>query len=257
MKILFLIAFFLFINLNAQSSFNGVVSYQQTKKDFMGTHITFYDLYFNNKYSVYLYDEDKDEDLSGYKSTGIFVDLISETSAETPFYYRLLNGKEVIYNEPDYSKQYIVKDDAINFKWKIHPEKRNIGNYECTKATTEFRGRKYTAWFTNKIPVDYGPWKFHGLPGLILEIYDEEEVIAMYATAIQLNNAKTDINEILEEIDLNVEMTYHEFLENRCVDAKEFTKTLESKMPRGTGKFSNITVGSEENIEVDFQECTK
>lgn len=257
MKILFLIAFFLFINLEAQSSFNGVVSYQQTKKDFIGTHITIYNLYFNKKHSVYLYDDDENKDVSSYKSTGMFEDLIPENSAESPFYYRLLNSKEVIYNEPDYSKQYIVKDDAINFKWKIYPEKRNIGNYECTKATTEFRGRKYTAWFTNKIPVDYGPWKFHGLPGLILEIYDEEEVIAMYATAIQLNNAKTDINEVLDEIDLNVDMNYHEFLDNRCNDAIDFNKKLEAKMGRGASRFSNVTVGSEENIEVDFQECTK
>ncbi|MCM1312971.1 MAG: GLPGLI family protein [Roseburia sp.] len=59
--------------------------------------------------------------------------------------------------------------------WQIDTEKLNIGGYLCQKATCYFRGRSYTAWFAIDIPISYGPWKFRGLPGLIMKIYDDEK----------------------------------------------------------------------------------
>lgn len=42
-------------------------------------------------------------------------------------------------------------------------------NYECLLAESDYHGRRWKAWFTPEIPMQYGPWKFHGLPGLILK----------------------------------------------------------------------------------------
>lgn len=58
--------------------------------------------------------------------------------------------------------------------WVILNEKKTIENYNCQRAVLTFRGRKYEAWFTKEIPISLGPFKFHGLPGLILEINDEK-----------------------------------------------------------------------------------
>jgi GLPGLI family protein len=58
------------------------------------------------------------------------------------------------------------------FDWKMTGEKQLILSYLCQKATATFRGRDYIAWFTMDIPVDNGPWKFGGLPGLILKVAD-------------------------------------------------------------------------------------
>lgn len=41
------------------------------------------------------------------------------------------------------------------------------------KATLSFRGRNWTAWYATDIPLPYGPWKFQGLPGLIMEMEDD------------------------------------------------------------------------------------
>lgn len=46
--------------------------------------------------------------------------------------------------------------------------------YTCVKATAKFRGRTYEAWFASDIPIFNGPWKFGGLPGLILSLTDSK-----------------------------------------------------------------------------------
>ena len=57
--------------------------------------------------------------------------------------------------------------------WKILADKQKLGEFETQKAETEMYGRKWTAWFTTEIPIQDGPYKFHGLPGLIVKIEDE------------------------------------------------------------------------------------
>lgn len=59
-----------------------------------------------------------------------------------------------------------------DFKWQIQDEWKEIAGYKVRKATCDFRGRSYVAWYAPDVPVPDGPWKFCGLPGLILEVYD-------------------------------------------------------------------------------------
>lgn len=75
MRILYLFTFLIFINLGAQSSTNAVITYQESKKDFLGTHKAISDLYFNNKHSVYFYNENENKHLMEYKSTGKFAEF--------------------------------------------------------------------------------------------------------------------------------------------------------------------------------------
>ncbi|TDN95678.1 GLPGLI family protein [Salegentibacter sp. 24] len=91
---------------------------------------------------------------------------------------------EVIYkgfpeNNISYSYEIIrdklrYEEDLNQFAWKILPESKTIQGYKAQKASTSFAGRNYLAWFTSEIPIDDGPYKFNGLPGLILEISDTE-----------------------------------------------------------------------------------
>ncbi len=60
------------------------------------------------------------------------------------------------------------------FEWKLHQETKVIKDYNAQKATMTYSGRDYIAWFTLDIPISDGPFKFNGLPGLILEITDSE-----------------------------------------------------------------------------------
>ena len=66
-------------------------------------------------------------------------------------------------------------EEEIKFDWKILADKEKIGTYNTQKATTEFGGRQWTAWFSTDIPFQDGPYKFYGLPGLIVKIEDSEK----------------------------------------------------------------------------------
>lgn len=79
----------------------------------------------------------------------------------------------MVANHLYFGKTYRVKEPMNSIEWKIGNQTKSILGYTCQKATAHFRGRNYTAWFTHEIPVSYGPWKFNGLPGLILEV-DED-----------------------------------------------------------------------------------
>lgn len=70
------------------------------------------------------------------------------------------------------SDSYKIEEDKKP-EWKILPEKQKIGSYNAQKATTNFGGREWTAWFSTDLPFQDGPYKFYGLPGLIVKIEDK------------------------------------------------------------------------------------
>ncbi|MCQ9638958.1 GLPGLI family protein [Chryseobacterium sp. WG14] len=81
---------------------------------------------------------------------------------------------------PDYSviffnnliaDEYMVKDERKQ-QWNILSDKTKIGEFTVQKAVCDFIGRKWTAWFTTDLPIQDGPYKFHGLPGLIVKLED-------------------------------------------------------------------------------------
>jgi GLPGLI family protein len=75
-------------------------------------------------------------------------------------------------------------DDTYKPNWLIHHETVGILGYSCQKAVTTFRGRQYIAFFTNTIPISSGPWKFSGLPGLILKVTETNGLFGYEATSI-------------------------------------------------------------------------
>ncbi len=89
----------------------------------------------------------------------------------------------VIKTYPDYQvfliknismDAYKIEEDAKP-EWKIEPDKQKIGEYNTQKATTNFGGRNWIAWFSSDIPLQEGPYKFHGLPGLIVKLEDQTQ----------------------------------------------------------------------------------
>ncbi len=69
-------------------------------------------------------------------------------------------------------------------KWKLEKDVKTICGYKCQKATTHWRGRDYEAWFAPDIPVSAGPWKFGGLPGVIMKLTDSKGDYQWEAVAV-------------------------------------------------------------------------
>jgi len=105
-------------------------------------------------------------------------------------------------------------DSVPSIKWDFNPEEStSILGYECNKATANFAGRKYTAWFTSELPLPFGPYKFGGLPGLILKIEDSEKQFVWEAVGFEKSDA------------LIMEYIYQDGNDKRC-SASEVDKTL-------------------------------
>ena len=69
--------------------------------------------------------------------------------------------------------------------WELEDGERTILGYACRRARCTFRGRSYEAWYAPEIAVSAGPWKFGGLPGLILAIRDDSGVLDLEATGVE------------------------------------------------------------------------
>ena len=83
---------------------------------------------------------------------------------------------------------FAVQEPLPKMNWKLLNERKKIGEYDCKKASVEFRGRTYYAWYSMEIPVSLGPWKFNGLPGLILEVDDLKEIYKWQAKTVSYNS---------------------------------------------------------------------
>ncbi len=86
-------------------------------------------------------------------------------------YKNFPNGKitTIDYLLPDHFK---YSEPLMGKGWIITREKKNISGYSAQKATINFGGRSWVAWFTPEIPISEGPYKFSGLPGLIIFLHD-------------------------------------------------------------------------------------
>jgi len=101
---------------------------------------------------------------------------------DLPFYRHM--GTRVYKNYPEGqvtvtdeigSNFYIYKDELHPQNWQITDSTKNILGYTCQMAVSDFRGRRWIAWFAPDIPISDGPWKLSGLPGLIMEAYDTKK----------------------------------------------------------------------------------
>lgn len=76
------------------------------------------------------------------------------------------------YAQHNLSVEY--EEPLPQFEWELMEAVDTIAGYTCSTAKTSFRGREWTVWFTMEIPISAGPWKFNGLPGLILKAQDDK-----------------------------------------------------------------------------------
>lgn len=81
-------------------------------------------------------------------------------------------GKQSLLYKSRIGRDQYSYNETPAFPWKILPETVKIGEYNTQKAEVVYGGRTWYAWFTQEIPLQDGPYKFSGLPGLIMKVQD-------------------------------------------------------------------------------------
>ncbi|MCT3698927.1 GLPGLI family protein [Elizabethkingia anophelis] len=111
---------------------------------------------------------------------------------------------------------YQYEEKQPSFNWKLEKGTKDILGHKCNKASTEYKGRKYTAWYATDIPINNGPYVFQGLPGFILELEDEDKEYHFIAVAIDKNSkpiyirTESDILKVSREQFKKVEKSYYD-----------------------------------------------
>lgn len=93
----------------------------------------------------------------------------------------------IVEDKPPASEEmYYTEKKVLN--WKITDEHKLINNWKCQKAETELGGRQYSIWFTKEVPLSVGPYKFWGLPGIVVEAHDSDCLFSFKLKSIQKIN---------------------------------------------------------------------
>ncbi|MBL7560633.1 GLPGLI family protein [Olleya sp. YSTF-M6] len=180
LKILFVTSFLLMSNLNAQ---NVSITYNVTTNanDEILSLSSEYNLYIKGTKSAYYSNNDDSkpyQDQSFIVNTNKIGEFKEVNSADNhtayliqDLFYKDYKENTLIYNELIGTKKVIIKENINLIDWTIHSDsKKKFLEYECIKATGTFRGREYEAYFTPELTLRGGPWKFDGLPGIILAV---------------------------------------------------------------------------------------
>lgn len=95
------------------------------------------------------------------------------------------DSKKTVYD--DFLDVFVWYDETFDeMTWDISPDSTQIIlDYECVMAESDYHGRHWTAWFAPEIPIQDGPWKLAGLPGLILKATENRGIHSFIATGIE------------------------------------------------------------------------
>lgn len=157
-------------------------------------------LHAGNKCSVY-YSYAKfltDSTLEVDKATGASRETIKEhlnqySSAINYQIYKNYPAGKVTTLEALAASRFRCEEDNERPEWTLLADTLTILSYPCRKATCHFKGRDYEAWFAPDIPRSEGPWKLHGLPGLILRATDSQRHYSFECTALRRASSKQPI----------------------------------------------------------------
>ncbi|WP_179344170.1 GLPGLI family protein [Winogradskyella ursingii] len=162
----------------------------QMKKQFQKT----FKLTFNKSESIYKEEESLDTPQVG---GGNFQMVMVGSGGGNDVLYKNTKDQTFTNQQDAMGKIFLIKDDIEKIDWKLEADTKYIGEYQCYKATytkqvevfndsgfsssndkkevdkePEMQDHIITAWYAPQIPINNGPAKYQGLPGLILEVHD-------------------------------------------------------------------------------------
>ncbi|MFM2266287.1 MAG: hypothetical protein RLZ77_1707 [Bacteroidota bacterium] len=177
-----------------------------------------YQLFFSRTTSVY-----KEEEKLEAAGQNQGFRMMSNMMGSGGSFYKNTKDKTYTVDKEFMGKEFLIQDSLPNLAWKLESETKQIGGYNCFKATaireaskTDFRNFRMkkkedekkeetgktnlmdeldlpkeitiTAWYTPEIPISQGPENYWGLPGLILEVNDGKTTILCSKVVLNLKD---------------------------------------------------------------------
>lgn len=217
---------------------NGEIKYKETLNFGSEDEAIEYSLIFGSNFSLYeeIIKLNKGVDY-GLDSNGNHLSSIYFDEDIPTYTFIDLKSKNIIFKKHIATDIYTVIEKYEKINWTIKNDFKKIGTYKCQKALCSYRGREYTAWFTDLIPIQFGPWKLSGLKGAILEAYDKEKVYYAIATNISVFKAENDISKKIKKILSEKKISFQEYLKKWENRHNEMISYLNSKLPKNTKPF--------------------
>lgn len=212
-------------------------------------------LYANNERAKQIHSKSQINDGNEYGASlnddGSITIIEEPTDFNNVWFYEA-STNDVVKSVKNPKSNFIVYDTGLDYNWEIKDEIDSIGDYQVVRATTNFRGRTFTAWFAPSIPISFGPWKLKGLPGLILKMYDHQQKYTWSVRKLNFNaefsedTLKPQISEDAEE------MTYQEALELSDRLQNEKSRIRNTKLGGRGNNFKTVR-HREQELEIIYE----
>lgn len=118
------------------------------------------------------------------------------------------NSKNIFKKYEMILYKFYSSDYLFTANWELLKQKKEILGHVCENASISFGGRQWTAWYTAEIPIQDGPYKFSGLPGLILEIRSKDNDYEFFARSIEKKSDEVKAFQAIPMGDLEKEKTF-------------------------------------------------
>jgi GLPGLI family protein len=206
----------------------------------------------NSLYTTNFIDIDNEKNLVQKDENGNYTINEKKIKVNSLKYYATLTSNELYFvsTPPKNKKEIIAIDHLPDIEWRIkEKETKKINNFTSYKATALFRGSEIVAYYTPEIPIGFGPFKFKGLPGLILEVFNVDtngqkyhwkakKIVYPYETETDLTfNTKKHNDQIV---------TYRSIIEDFDKKMMLFNQKMITNNPRGSatksGKIERISI---------------
>ncbi len=203
------------------------------------------------EFPAHLYIDQKGQKLYKVKF-GISEEVGKETAKESFVFIAKGHYDYLLYKNPKNTytisdkingKEYIFEDKILPQDLKLTNESKQFGSVTLNKAEMFFRGRNYHIWYDSSAKIKAGPWKFENIPGLVYQIYDDNELFVW-----ELTN--------LEKLDLNIKNPFNN-PDNSILSYEEYPKikyALSEKLKMDLEKRgSKITEQRRDGLELVFE----
>jgi GLPGLI family protein len=236
-KFIYETLFLFFLLLGVKANTQTSVSKNQ---DFQCTYTTVFNKSFDNgqnflsfesallisgSKSVFFSLPTKDSDKDANENNN-FIDLKKDTLFKV---IKIDDQNILLFKDDVFSKKGMNYSDSLYpMKWELIDEKKMLDSLFCYKAITFFKGRNYIAWYCPQISLINGPWKLGGLPGLIVEAYDENKQLHFLLKDLKtIKDSKSKI-QYLESLDINAIPTYAEYIKSGKAFIRKFLEQLDA-----------------------------